>query len=75
MTAGEAEIFRDDIIHFSQTLTRTKANFTFVLQENGVHDDPYIAYLCGQSLDDPKSLSPVIIRWLRAGITDSNIYS
>jgi len=73
MTAGGAEMFRDDIIRFSQTLTRTKSNFTFVVQEEGVHDGPLIDHLSGQSFDDPESLSPVIMRWLKVGMTDSDV--
>ena len=72
MTAGGAEIFVDDIIRFSQTLTRTK-DFTFAVQEKGVHVGPIIDHLSGQSLDDPESHSPMIIRWLKAGITNSII--
>lgn len=72
ITAGGDEIFVDDITRFSQTLTQTKSNLTFVIQEEGIHDGPLIDYLSGQSYDDPKSLYPVIVRWLKAGITDSN---
>jgi len=67
MTAGGEEIFLDDITRFSQILARTKANFAFVIQEEGVHDGPLMDHLSGRSLDDPKSLSPVIIRWLTTG--------
>jgi acetyl esterase/lipase len=73
MTAGGAEIFVDDIIRFSQTLTRTTKDFTFVVQEKGVHSGLIFDHLSGQSLDDPESLSPMIIRWLKAGITNSII--
>lgn len=72
MTAGGAEIFIDDVMRFSKTLTRTKANLTFVVQDDGVHTGPFIDYLSGQSLDDSKSLYSVIIRWLKAGIRGSN---
>lgn len=73
MTAGGAEIFIDDITRFSRTLTRTKGNLTFVVQEGGVHNGPFIDHLSGQSFDDPKSLFPVIIRWLKTGITSSDV--
>lgn len=72
ITAGGDEILVDDIVRFSQTLAKTKSNLTFVVQEEGVHDGPFVDYLSGQSYDDPKSLYPVIVRWLRAGITGSN---
>jgi acetyl esterase/lipase len=73
MTAGGAEMFRDDIIRFSQTMTRTTSNLTFIVQDEGVHNGPIIDHLSGQSLDDPKSLSPAILRWFKAGITDSEV--
>lgn len=72
ITAGGEEILVDDITRFSQTLAQTKSNLTFVVQEEGIHDGPLIDYLSGQSFDDPKSLYPVIVRWLRAGISGSN---
>ncbi|KAF8803231.1 alpha/beta-hydrolase [Phlegmacium glaucopus] len=68
MTAGGAEMLRDDIVRFSQTLNRTTSDFTFVVQDEGVHDGPLIDHLSGQPIDDPRSLTPEIIRWLRAGI-------
>ncbi|KAF8970925.1 Alpha/Beta hydrolase protein [Flammula alnicola] len=69
MTAGGEELFRDDIIQFSQTLSRVKPNeFTFVVQEGGYHDDPFLDFLVKLPLDQLGSLTPLIVHWLAAGI-------
>ncbi|KAF8152571.1 Alpha/Beta hydrolase protein [Crassisporium funariophilum] len=69
MTAGGSEIFRDDIIRFSQTLSKTKSNFNFAVQEGGVHDGPFIDLLTGQSPDQSRSFTELIIHWLAVGIS------
>lgn len=66
MTAGGEESMRDDIIAFSQTLRRVKANFVFVVQEGGIHCDPYLDFLVGggsaYTQSGPLVLS--IVKWL-----------
>ena len=69
ITAGSGELFRDDITKFSRILDRTKSNFTFVVQEGGVHDDPIIDILVRLPIQDMGSLTPLIIHWLAGGFT------
>ncbi|KDR71892.1 hypothetical protein GALMADRAFT_74610 [Galerina marginata CBS 339.88] len=71
MTAGGSELFRDDIIQFSQVLRRIHSDFTFVVQEGGIHDDPFLDFLVKLPHDQLGSLTPLIIQWLAAGIKPS----
>ncbi|CAA7263877.1 unnamed protein product [Cyclocybe aegerita] len=68
MSAGGEELFRDDIIKFSQTLSRVKSNFTFTVQEGGIHEDPMLDFHVKLPHDQLGSLTPLIIRWLSAGL-------
>lgn len=77
VTAGEAEIFKDDITNFSKVLARGKANFKFVVQEHGIHDDPFFDFLSSATPPPEKlgTLTPLIIDWLESGfnLVDSDI--
>ena len=77
LTAGDAEIFKDDITHFSKVLARGKADFKFVVQERGIHDDPFFDFLSSATPPAEKlgTLTPLIIDWLESGfnLVDSDI--
>ncbi|PPQ74631.1 hypothetical protein CVT26_007440 [Gymnopilus dilepis] len=68
MTAGEKELFRDDIIHFSNRLCKTKSNFSFVIQEGGTHNDPMFDFFLQLPHDQLGSLTSQIVDWLAKGI-------
>jgi len=74
MTAGGMEVLRDDIISFSQKLSKvikSNRNFTFEVQEGGIHNDPYLDFMVNMPFDRLGSLTPLIIHWLAGGIKPS----
>ncbi|PPQ75771.1 hypothetical protein CVT26_000888 [Gymnopilus dilepis] len=67
MSAGGLEVLRDDIISFSQMMGKVKKReFTFVVQDGGVHVDPILEFMGGEG-KDKASLTTMIVSWLAAG--------
>lgn len=73
MSAGDRELFREDIVTFSKTLEalrdqkRSKLDFRFVVVE-GAHDTPAIDFLVMIPEKDFSRLAKVIVEWLKDGI-------
>ncbi|KAG6896778.1 hypothetical protein C0992_006128 [Termitomyces sp. T32_za158] len=69
VTAGEVECLRDDIIQVSYKLSQNHSNVKLIVQENGVHNDPFYDFFAGEkNLGD---LTPKILDWLRQAINDA----
>ncbi|KAF8903377.1 Alpha/Beta hydrolase protein [Gymnopilus junonius] len=73
VTVGEKESFRDDILHFSQNISKIKSQFTFIIQDGAVHDDPMLDFLIKSPEDQLGSLTPQIVKWLSEGINASHV--
>lgn len=66
VTAGAAECLRDDIIQVSHKLSKNHDKVKLIIQENGVHNDPFFDFFVGEmNLGD---LTPKIIDWFREAL-------
>lgn len=66
VTAGSAECLRDDIDKFAEQLSSHHSGVTFIVQDNGVHTDPFYDFLVpGEK--NICSLTPRILKWLAEG--------
>lgn len=72
VTAGEEELMRDDILQFSDILTKHKSQYTFILQPGGLHDDPILDFMAKVPLDQLSPLTSKAVEWLAAGIKESD---
>lgn len=72
VTAGDAELMRDDILQFSDILSKHKSQYTFILQPGGLHDDPILDFMAGVPLDQLTPLTSKAVEWLAAGIKESD---
>ncbi len=84
MTAGEGELFRDDIVKLSRTLSALpsrevmkpkengencgKIDFRLVLQKDGIHNDPIVDFVVGLPEKQLGSVTKVVVEWLKDGI-------
>ncbi|KAG6883608.1 hypothetical protein C0993_005183 [Termitomyces sp. T159_Od127] len=69
VTAGGVECLRDDIIQVSHKLSQNHSNVRLIVQENGVHDDPFFDFFAGEmNLCD---LTPKILGWLRQALNEA----
>ena len=62
VTAGGAECLRDDIIRFSKKLSAVHSRTKLIVDEFGVHNDPFFDFFAGQN--GGAELTPYIIQWL-----------
>ena len=62
ITAGGVECLRDEIIKYKDRVGEHHKDLTFILQANGVHDDPHWDF--GTREKDLGELTPKIIDWL-----------
>ncbi|KAF5384268.1 hypothetical protein D9615_003377 [Tricholomella constricta] len=70
VTAGGAECLRDDIAEVASRLSVHHGRVRFIVQENGVHNDPFYDFLVGEpKLSD---LTPEIVNWLEEGFRPSS---
>ncbi|KAJ7153525.1 Alpha/Beta hydrolase protein [Mycena crocata] len=67
ITAGAAEILRDDIVVFGEAFKKHHANTELVVQKNGLHEDMYLDFVFKE--DKVGSLTPLSVEWLAAGFT------
>jgi len=67
VSAGDVECLRDDIIKYQDTLKEHHKDVTFILQANGIHDDPYWDF--GTNEKDLGELTPQILDWLDENCT------
>ncbi|KAM6489320.1 Alpha/Beta hydrolase fold [Amanita muscaria] len=65
ITVGDKEYLREDINKFVHGFRRENKETQFVMQPDGVHNDPYFDFLVSQ----PKLgvLTPVIVDWVHGG--------
>jgi len=69
ITAGDAELLRDDIVAFAKDFGKHHSNVQFVLQRGGVHNDPFFDF----NLLSPSKLgelTPIIVDWFAAGFPE-----
>lgn len=62
ISAGGAECLRDEIIKYEATFQEHHKDVTFVLQANGIHDDPFWDFATHEK--DLGELTPQILDWL-----------
>ena len=62
ISAGGVECLRDEIIKYKDILEEHHKDVTFVLQENGNHDDPFLDFITDEK--DLGELTPKILDWL-----------
>lgn len=67
ITAGGAELMRDDIVAFGETLKKHHADTQVVVQQGGVHDDMFLDFMVNEK--KLGSLTPLAVEWLAAGFT------
>lgn len=68
VTTGSAELFRDDVTSFAQTLAKYHPEVLFTVQKHGIHDDPLLDFaIQGTKVGE---LTPLIIEWIAKGFAD-----
>jgi len=65
ITAGDMELLRDDIVDYGKHVQKYLEDTTIIVQENGVHADPFLDFLVGEK--KLGSLTPKIMDWLEEG--------
>jgi len=69
ITAGDAECLRDDIVVFAKQFCKYHEKAQFVLQQHGIHNDPYFDFFTKES--KLGELTPLILAWAAAGFDQS----
>lgn len=72
VSAGDKEVDRDDIVSFGKIHLEGKKTrgYEFVLQEGGVHDDPYFDFFFGTPGEgEVGGLTHTIVEWLVDGFS------
>jgi acetyl esterase/lipase len=67
ITAGGAELLRDDIVVVGEALKKHHPNVELVVQKDGLHEDMYLDFVLGEK--KLSSLTPLTVEWLAAGFT------
>ena len=65
ISAGDIELLRDEIVHYGMRVEEHLKDTTIIVQENGIHDDPFFDLLVG--VESLESLTPTIFNWLEEG--------
>ena len=65
ISAGDLELLRDEIVHYGKRVEEYLKDTTIIVQENGIHDDPFMDLLVG--VESVGSLTPTILSWLEEG--------
>lgn len=80
LTVGSEELFRDDVVALAQILRKsmnisngistTRADFTFSVQDGGVHNDPILDFMmdANPKKENLGSLTSLIVKWLMEGV-------
>ena len=74
ITAGDDELLRDTIVAFAKRICEVHLEATYLVQENGIHDDPVFDFM----VPDPTtigSLTPKMVDWLASGWSDALSFS
>ncbi|KAF7321034.1 Abhydrolase-3 domain-containing protein [Mycena chlorophos] len=67
ISAGGAEVLRDDIVEFAETFKKQHKETEFVLQENGLHEDMFLDFMFNEK--KVGTLTPLTVAWLAAGFS------
>ncbi|KAJ7938378.1 hypothetical protein B0H13DRAFT_1851814 [Mycena leptocephala] len=67
ITAGGAELLRDDIVVVGEAFKKHHPNVELVVQKDGLHEDMYLDFVLGEK--KLGSLTPLTVEWLAAGFT------
>jgi acetyl esterase/lipase len=67
ITAGGAELLRDDIVAVGEAFKKHHPNAEVVVQKYGLHDDMYLDFMLKEK--KLSSLTPLTVEWLAAGFT------
>jgi len=70
VSAGGVECLRDEIIKYQDTLKEHHKDVTFILQSNGIHNDPYWDFATQEK--DLGELTPRILDWLDENCTKTH---
>ncbi|KAH9476808.1 Acetyl-hydrolase [Psilocybe cubensis] len=65
ITGGGKECIRDDIVEFGEAFCKEHSGAQLVIDEYGVHDDPFYDFLVGEK--KLSELTPKILQWLAEG--------
>ncbi|KAF8154249.1 Alpha/Beta hydrolase protein [Crassisporium funariophilum] len=71
ITAGGVECLRDEIIRYQHTFRTRHHDVTFIMQENGAHNDPYTDFLTKEK--DLGVVTPRVLDWLEENFTFSTV--
>ena len=69
ITVGDNESLRDTITTLAKRICEVHPQATYLMQENGIHDDPVLDFV----VPVPKtmgSLTPKVVDWLASGWSD-----
>ncbi|KAJ7677583.1 Alpha/Beta hydrolase protein [Mycena olivaceomarginata] len=69
ITAGGAELMKDDIVVFAETFKKHHACAELVVQKDGLHEDMYIDFMVKEK--KVGSLTPLTVEWLAAGFQET----
>ncbi|KIK04525.1 hypothetical protein K443DRAFT_4504 [Laccaria amethystina LaAM-08-1] len=71
VSAGDKEVDRDDVVSFGKVHLEGKTRgYEFVLQEGGIHDDPYFDFFLGSPGEgEVGGLTHKIVEWLVSGFS------
>jgi len=62
ISAGAVEALRGEIAKYAAVITKYHKDVTFIVQENGAHNDPYNDFLVGEK--DLGNLTPLVLEWM-----------
>lgn len=65
ITAGDAECLRDEIVVFADRLGKKYPKLKFVLQDHGLHNDPYFDFMWPEKVQGV--LTPMILDFFASG--------
>ncbi|KAJ7353349.1 Alpha/Beta hydrolase protein [Mycena albidolilacea] len=69
ITAGGAELMKDDIVAFAETFKKHHACAELVVQKDGLHEDMCIDFMVKEK--KVGSLMPLTVEWLAAGFQET----
>ncbi|KAJ6554582.1 Alpha/Beta hydrolase protein [Mycena capillaripes] len=67
ITAGGAELLRDDIVAVGDALKKHHPKVELVVQKDGLHEDMFLDFVLNEK--KLSSLTPLTVEWLAAGFT------
>lgn len=67
ITGGGMECIRDDIVEFGDVFCKAHGEAQLIIDENGVHDDPFYDFLVGET--KLVKLTAVITQWFVDGFS------